>query len=179
MELTAMRAALRGLSAFRALRERPVMVHMFSLLDALRLERGEQALDAYTALFYALRQEGCAGLGDWLWDALRYGESPYALLAEAGGSDPALENAARRDTETLVLLAETDCDRYIDAMRPLLPSDYAAVLAEIVERDRRDTTRAAAPLRQAEDALLVDTTHLDLEESFHALLETVKKELEA
>ena len=139
MELTAMRAALRGLSAFRALRERPVMVHMFSLLDALRLERGEQALDAYTALFYALRQEGCAGLGDWLWDALRYGESPYALLAEAGGSDPALENAARRDTETLVLLAETDCDRYIDAMRPLLPSDYAAVLAGLPR------WRAAAP----------------------------------
>ena len=139
MELTAMRAALRGLSAFRALRERPVMVHMFSPLDALRLERGEQALDAYTALFYALRQEGCAGLGDWLWDALRYGESPYALLAEAGGSDPALENAARRDTETLVLLAETDCDRYIDAMRPLLPSDYAAVLAGLPR------WRAAAP----------------------------------
>ena len=60
-----------------------------------------------------------------------------------------------------------------------MPQDYAAVLAEIVERDRRDTTRAAAPLRQAEDAVLVDTTHLDLEESFHALLETVKKELEA
>ena len=60
-----------------------------------------------------------------------------------------------------------------------MPQDYAAVLAEIVERDRRDTTRTAAPLRQAEDALLVDTTHLDLEESFHALLETVKKELEA
>ena len=31
----------------------------------------------------------------------------------------------------------------------------------------------------AQGAVLVDTTHLDLEESFHALLETVKKELEA
>ena len=49
----------------------------------------------------------------------------------------------------------------------------------MIERDRKDTTRAAAPLRQAEDAVLVDTTHLDLEESFHALLDAVKRELKA
>ena len=59
------------------------------------------------------------------------------------------------------------------------PQDYAAVLADMIERDRKDTTRAAAPLRQAEDAVLVDTTHLDLEESFHALLDAVKRELKA
>ena len=43
---------------------------------------------------------GFQGLGDWLWDALRYTETPYAHLAERGGTDPALENAARRDVET-------------------------------------------------------------------------------
>ena len=59
------------------------------------------------------------------------------------------------------------------------PQDYETVLAEIVERDRRDTTRAAAPLRQAEDAVLVDTTELDLAESLQALLDAVRGELEA
>ena len=59
------------------------------------------------------------------------------------------------------------------------PQDYETVLAEIVERDRRDTTRAAAPLRQAEDAMLVDTTELDLAESLQALLDAVRGELEA
>ena len=48
-----------------------------------------------------------------------------------------------------------------------------------MERDRRDTTRAAAPLRQAEDAVLVDTTELDLAESLQALLDAVRGELNA
>ena len=54
---------------------------------------------------------------------------------------------------------------------------YEKVLAEIVERDRNDTTRAAAPLRQAEDAVAVDTTEYDLEESLKLLLDLVKEKL--
>src|SRR5882724_10526990 len=39
----------------------------------------------------------------------------------------------------------------------------AAVLADIVKRDERDQKRAAAPLKQAADAHLLDTTHLDID----------------
>ncbi len=39
----------------------------------------------------------------------------------------------------------------------------AAVAAELAERDARDAARAAAPLRPAEDALVIDTTQLDAE----------------
>lgn len=49
------------------------------------------------------------------------------------------------------------------------PADYAAVLADIIRRDEQDTHRAAAPLRKAPDAVLLDTTKLDFEESFAAL----------
>ncbi|HIY17414.1 MAG TPA: (d)CMP kinase [Candidatus Intestinimonas stercorigallinarum] len=59
------------------------------------------------------------------------------------------------------------------------PQDLETVLAEIVERDRRDTTRETAPLRRAEDAVLVDTTKLDLAESLQALLDAIRGELEA
>ncbi len=45
------------------------------------------------------------------------------------------------------------------------PSTYEEVLADMIERDKNDTTRAAAPLKQAEDAVLVDTSDLTLEES--------------
>ena len=58
------------------------------------------------------------------------------------------------------------------------PQAFDTVLAEIVERDRRDTTRSAAPLRQAEDAVLVETTELGLEESFEALLAAVRRKLD-
>ena len=59
------------------------------------------------------------------------------------------------------------------------PQDLETVLAEIVERDRRDTTRETAPLRRAGDAVLVDTTKLDLAESLQALLDAIRGELEA
>ena len=41
-------------------------------------------------------------------------------------------------------------------------ADYAKVLQEIKQRDHQDTTRAIAPLKQAKDAILVDTSELDI-----------------
>jgi len=41
--------------------------------------------------------------------------------------------------------------------------DYAAILADIERRDARDTSRTAAPLRAAADAVKLDTTHLSIE----------------
>jgi CMP/dCMP kinase len=42
--------------------------------------------------------------------------------------------------------------------------DEAQVLADIRERDQRDATRTAAPLKQADDAVLVDTSDLGIDE---------------
>ncbi len=139
MELNALRAALRGISAYRQVTNTTVLGSIWMMLDALHQKNGEEALEEYVSQFYVLRSDGCEGLGDWLWDWLRYTETPYSQLIDQGKSDPALENAARRDIETLVLLAQTDCDRFIDAMKPLLGSEYAAALAGLPR------WRAAAP----------------------------------
>ncbi|MEO1330098.1 MAG: (d)CMP kinase [Pseudomonadota bacterium] len=42
-------------------------------------------------------------------------------------------------------------------------ASYEAVLADVLERDRRDRERADAPLRRADDAHLLDTTDLDID----------------
>ena len=42
-------------------------------------------------------------------------------------------------------------------------ADYDAILADILRRDARDSERAAAPLRPAEDAIRLDTTNLGIE----------------
>ena len=52
---------------------------------------------------------------------------------------------------------------------------YARVVAEMRERDRRDSERAAAPLQPAADAEVLDTTALDAEEAFRAALEIVER----
>lgn len=45
---------------------------------------------------------------------------------------------------------------------------YAAILADIRARDERDSSRAAAPLKVADDAVKLDTTELDADEAFAA-----------
>ena len=60
------------------------------------------------------------------------------------------------------------------------PPSLAAVLSEVNERDRRDSTRPIAPLRQAEDAKLVDSSSLSIEqvvELIVASVRTVEREL--
>ena len=55
------------------------------------------------------------------------------------------------------------------------PEPYEAILRSIQERDWNDTHRSAAPLRQAEDAVLLDTTDLDFAQSEAALLDIIRK----
>ncbi len=53
-------------------------------------------------------------------------------------------------------------------------ADFGTVLEEIRQRDLRDATRSAAPMVQAEDAVLLDTTDMTIQESLQALLELIK-----
>lgn len=52
-------------------------------------------------------------------------------------------------------------------------ADFETVLADIRRRDDQDTHRATAPLRRADDAVLVDTSELDIEQSFALLKKTI------
>jgi len=54
-------------------------------------------------------------------------------------------------------------------------ADIREVEAEIVERDRRDTEREVAPLRQASDAVVVDSTGLTLEQQTERVLEVIQR----
>lgn len=53
------------------------------------------------------------------------------------------------------------------------PADYATVLADIRQRDEQDTHRAIAPLRQAADAIRIDTSEIDFEQSVALLKRTI------
>lgn len=116
MTMETLRFALGGVAAYRHILETPELHLVRSLLDKLARQDSAGAAEDYAALFYALRAGNYSGLGDWLHDQLRYTESPYARLAEEGGSDPALEGAARRDVELFTQLCKLDCGRLISAM---------------------------------------------------------------
>ena len=59
------------------------------------------------------------------------------------------------------------------------PRPYDEVLHEIEERDWADTHREIAPLRRAEDAVLVDTSAMDFDESRRAILDVIRRSVEA
>jgi len=54
------------------------------------------------------------------------------------------------------------------------PMEEAAVLADIKARDNRDMNRAAAPLKQAADAHLLDTTEMDISTAIRAAIDLVE-----
>ena len=58
-----------------------------------------------------------------------------------------------------------------------MPNTYEEVLADVKQRDYQDTHRAAAPLRQAEDAVLLDTSELNFEQSLAAMKEIIAQKV--
>ena len=125
MDLMSVRASLMCLTAYRPLLDTPVMERVMELLKAIKKEKGEDALEAYTGLFYTLRDAGYDSIGGWLWERLRFDESPYARLAEQGAGDPVLEQAARRDVEALSALAALEPGVLPEAIAELLKDDLA------------------------------------------------------
>ena len=56
-------------------------------------------------------------------------------------------------------------------------ADYATILKEIQLRDHQDSTRAIAPLKQAHDAVLVDTSALDIDQVMAKIKEIVEEKI--
>jgi cytidylate kinase len=88
-----------------------------------------------------------------------------------------------RDIGT-VIFPDADVKIFVDAAPEVRARRRAAelgnrvseadVLADILRRDERDRNRAAAPLKAAPDAHLLDTTHLDIDAAFRAAVDIVE-----
>jgi cytidylate kinase len=60
-----------------------------------------------------------------------------------------------------------------DQMTSNSAATLAETLADMIERDRRDSTRADSPLKAADDAILVDSTGKSIEEVFAEMMERI------
>ena len=58
-----------------------------------------------------------------------------------------------------------------------IDTPYEDVLADVKQRDYQDTHRAAAPLKQADDAVLLDTSELNFEQSFEAMKKMITEKV--
>lgn len=57
------------------------------------------------------------------------------------------------------------------------PDTFERVLKEVAERDKADSERATAPLKPAEDAVLVDTSDMDLEQSVQTVINIIRRKV--
>ncbi len=64
--------------------------------------------------------------------------------------------------------------RHIELAARRDPVEYCEVISDIKKRDERDSERSIAPLKPAPDAVLLDTTELDIEAAFRAALSIVE-----
>ena len=96
-----------------------------------------------------------------------------------------------RDIGTVVF-PDADVKFYLDATTPVrglrrhkeleqkgIPSDLEKTTLEIEERDRKDSQRHVAPLKKSDDAIVIDSTPLNLEEVILCMLQEVEKKLAA
>lgn len=58
-----------------------------------------------------------------------------------------------------------------------ITEDFETVLKDILERDHTDSTRKESPLKKAEDAIEVDTSFLNIEESVQAISNLIKEKI--
>lgn len=139
------------------------------------------------------------GSKDITWDVRRGDvDANVSLVSAYAGVRQALSEQQRRiglrgkvvmvgrDIGTVVL-PEADLKIYLDASAEerakrrydeLIArnekADYAEILKKVIERDHVDSTRAVAPLRPAEDAVIIDSDNMDVDQVFNQVLELCK-----
>lgn len=69
--------------------------------------------------------------------------------------------------------------RYDELAKQGVEADLEAIVSEIRERDLRDSTRKVSPLRPADDAMVVDTSDLNLEQVVEELVKLTQQRLRA
>ena len=85
------------------------------------------------------------------------------------------------DAQVKLFVTATDDIRAERRLKELLGSghdtDYDSVLADLRTRDARDSARAAAPLKPADDAVTLDTSEMDIDAAVAAAITIVKEAL--
>ena len=168
---------------------RDVLESHCSLEDEAAAATAARALDPATLDDPGLRSPA---MGDAASIVARFPKVRTALLAfqrEFASQEPGAVLDGR-DIATVVL-PDADVKIYVTADASVRarrryneqvargePVTYEAVLATINARDARDMGRKDSPLRQADDAVLLDTTRLDIEAALKAALEMIRDRIE-
>jgi cytidylate kinase len=163
---------------------RDTLVRSRDPADAIEALKSAKALDPFTLGDPGLRKPGLAEAASLV---AKHPEVREELLAYQRNFARAKSGAVLdgRDIGT-VICPDADVKlfvtatpeerarrRYLELEQAGIAVSEAEVLCDIRRRDERDKHRAAAPLRQAPDAHLLDTTNLDIDAAFRAAIDLI------
>ena len=67
--------------------------------------------------------------------------------------------------------------RYAELVEKGVEADIEEIKKDIADRDYRDMNRDVSPLKQADDAVLVDSSYMNIEEVTNAIIEKYKEKI--
>jgi CMP/dCMP kinase len=149
----ALRVLLDGRDVSGAIRENRVSVHSHYLARTPEVRR----------VLVEKQRAFAARVGSLVTEGRDQGTVVFPAADVKFFLDAAPEERARRRQEELQARGEY--------------KSFREVLAETVERDRRDSSRAADPLRAADDAVRIDTSGCSVEETLALLLAEIRRRL--
>ena len=81
------------------------------------------------------------------------------------------------NAEVKIFLTASANRRYLELTEKGEACDMDEILKDIIDRDERDMSRAVSPLKQAEDAVLVDSSEMGIEEVVESILSVYRKKV--
>lgn len=123
----------------------------------------------------ASRVAGLPRVREALFDRQRAFRRPPGLVADGRDMGSVVFPEATLKIFLTASAEERAQRRYKQLMDKGMHATMAALLQDIRERDARDSSRAAAPLRQSADAVLIDTTHMSVEQVTEQVLALYKQ----
>ena len=148
--------------------EQRVLLNGEDVSEAIRLGEASMAASNVSAI---------QGVRDFLFDLQKDMARRHNVVMD--GRD--IGTVVLPEAQVKIFLTATPEERATRRYNELLGKgqqvDFDQLLAEVKQRDYNDSHRAAAPLKQADDAVLVDTTGLAKEESIQKIFDLVQAKL--
>lgn len=121
---------LQAVGAYRDFLHLPPIQELWLLVGELASETpdGNFLMGRFAEIFYELQKAGHDSLGSYLWEHLRYDETPYGMAAANGTADPHLTAAAWQDIETFAALAAIDEETWAQTIAAVVGMDAAMLL---------------------------------------------------
>ena len=102
----------------------------------------------------------------------RVKEKGFMVKLDTNGSFPAkLKSLVEKGLFDYVAMDIKNCKEKYPQTTDCKGLDISKIEEDIIIRDRQDMTREIAPLKQAEDAVLIDSSHMTIEEVVRAILQ--------